>query len=98
MLARFMRDPLGVYVSFMPAIATDRRSFMPVPAMPQLLDIGAADGPRLHRIGRRDLRPVRHLRRPVEARLTMVVAVLYIAATVAVTVYMLVALLRPEDF
>jgi len=28
----------------------------------------------------------------------MVVAVLYIAATVAVTVYMLVALLRPEDF
>jgi len=28
----------------------------------------------------------------------MIVAVLYIAATVAVTVYMLVALLRPEDF
>jgi len=28
----------------------------------------------------------------------MVVAVLYVAATVAVTVYMLVALLRPEDF
>jgi hypothetical protein len=29
---------------------------------------------------------------------TMVVAVLYIVATVAVTVYMLAALLRPEDF
>jgi K+-transporting ATPase KdpF subunit len=28
----------------------------------------------------------------------MLVAGLYIAATVAVTVYMLVALLRPEDF
>jgi len=28
----------------------------------------------------------------------MVVSILYIAATVAVTVYMLVALLRPEDF
>jgi len=28
----------------------------------------------------------------------MIVAVLYIAATIAVTVYMLVALLRPEDF
>jgi len=28
----------------------------------------------------------------------MVVAVLYIVATVAVTVYMLAALLRPEDF
>ena len=71
---------------------------MPVPAMSSLLEIGAADGPRLHRCGRGDVRPVRHLRRPAEARLTMVVAVLYIAATVAVTVYMLVALLRPEDF
>ena len=30
--------------------------------------------------------------------MTMVVAVLYIVATVAVTVYMLAALLRPEDF
>jgi len=28
----------------------------------------------------------------------MLVSILYIAATVAVTVYMLVALLRPEDF
>jgi len=28
----------------------------------------------------------------------MIVAILYIAATVGVTVYMLVALLRPEDF
>jgi len=28
----------------------------------------------------------------------MVVAVLYIAATVGVAIYMLVALLRPEDF
>jgi len=28
----------------------------------------------------------------------MIVAALYIAATVAVTIYMLVALLRPEDF
>jgi len=28
----------------------------------------------------------------------MVVAVIYIVATVAVTIYMLAALLRPEDF
>jgi K+-transporting ATPase KdpF subunit len=28
----------------------------------------------------------------------MLVSILYIAATVGVTVYMLVALLRPEDF
>jgi len=28
----------------------------------------------------------------------MLVAILYVVATVAVTVYMLVALLRPEDF
>jgi len=28
----------------------------------------------------------------------MLVAILYIAATVGVTVYMLVALVRPEDF
>jgi len=28
----------------------------------------------------------------------MIVAAVYIAATIAVTVYMLVALLRPEDF
>jgi CHASE1-domain containing sensor protein len=61
-------------------------------------DIGAADGSRLHRPWRGDFRPVRPLRRPVEARLSMLVAGLYIAATVAVTVYMLVALLRPEDF
>lgn len=30
--------------------------------------------------------------------MTMIVAGLYIIATVAVTVYMLAALLRPEDF
>jgi hypothetical protein len=29
---------------------------------------------------------------------TMVVAVIYVVATVAVTIYMLAALLRPEDF
>jgi hypothetical protein len=61
-------------------------------------DIGASDGPRLHRRWRGHVRPVRPLCRPLEARLSMLVAGLYIAATVAVTVYMLVALLRPEDF
>jgi hypothetical protein len=29
---------------------------------------------------------------------TMIVAAIYIVATVAVTIYMLAALLRPEDF
>jgi hypothetical protein len=48
--------------------------------------------------GRGDVRPVRHLRPPPAAGLTMVVAVIYIVATVAVTIYMLAALLRPEDF
>jgi hypothetical protein len=60
--------------------------------------IGAADGPCLHRPWRGHVRPVRGLRRPVEGRLTMIVAAVYIAATIAVTVYMLVALLRPENF
>jgi hypothetical protein len=57
-----------------------------------------SDGFRLSRRRRGHVRPLRRLRRLVEARLTMVVAAIYIAATVAVTVYMLVALLRPEDF
>jgi hypothetical protein len=61
-------------------------------------NLGASDGFRLHRPGRGRLRPVRPLRRSPEARLTMIVAGLYIAATVAVSVYMLAALLRPEDF
>ena len=30
--------------------------------------------------------------------MTMIVAAIYIVATVAVTIYMLAALLRPEDF
>jgi hypothetical protein len=94
----FMRESRGVYVSFMRLIATNRRSFTPAAAMPSPLETGAADGSRLHRRGRGHVRPVRRLCRPIEARLTMIVAVLYIAATVAVTVYMLVALLRPEDF
>ncbi|MDR3512485.1 MAG: potassium-transporting ATPase subunit F [Caulobacteraceae bacterium] len=57
-----------------------------------------SDGLRLHRRWRGHVRPVRHLRRAFEARVTMVVAVIYIVATVAVTIYMLAALLRPEDF
>jgi hypothetical protein len=55
-------------------------------------------GPRLHRRRRSDLRPVRALRRRAEADLTMIVAGIYIIATVAVTIYMFAALLRPEDF
>ena len=57
-----------------------------------------SDGLHLHRRWRGHVRPVRHLRRSSEADLTMVVAALYIVATVAVTIYMLAALLRPEDF
>jgi len=60
--------------------------------------MGAADGLCLHRRRRGHVRPVRRLRRSPEARLSMLVAGLYIAATVAVTLYMLAALLRPEDF
>jgi hypothetical protein len=61
-------------------------------------NLGASDGFRLHRRRRGHVRPVRRLRPAFEARLTMIVAGLYIAATVAVSVYMLAALLRPEDF
>jgi hypothetical protein len=61
-------------------------------------EFGAADGLRLHRCRRGDVRAVRHLRHPLEAGLSMLVSGLYIVATVAVTIYMLVALLRPEDF
>jgi hypothetical protein len=78
--------------------ATARRSFTRIAAIGAALEIGAADGLCLHRPGRGRIRPVRPLCRPSEARLTMVVAVLYIAATVVVSVYMLVALIRPEDF
>jgi hypothetical protein len=56
------------------------------------------DGSRIHCPRRSGVRPVRRLRRPFEARLSMIVAGLYIAACVAVTAYMLAALLRPEDF
>jgi hypothetical protein len=56
------------------------------------------DGRRLHRRRRGHVRPVRPLRRAAEAGLTMIVAILYLVATVGVTIYMLAALLRPEDF
>jgi hypothetical protein len=59
---------------------------------------GASDGFRSHCARRRDLRRVRDLRRAAEARLTMVVGAIYIAAAVGVTIYMLWALLRPEKF
>ncbi len=56
------------------------------------------DGSRLCGGRRRAFRGVRPLCRAVEARLTMLVTVLYVAGAVAVTVYMLAALLRPDKF
>jgi hypothetical protein len=46
----------------------------------------------------RPVRGLRALRRSVEARLKMLVTVLYVAGAVVVTVYMLAALLRPDKF
>jgi hypothetical protein len=59
---------------------------------------GANDGSRLSRGGRGDLRRLRPLRRAPETDLKMIVAGIYIVATIAVTIYMFAALLRPEDF
>jgi len=64
-----------------------------------LLSNGAIhDGHRVHGGRRRVLRGVRPLCLFAEARLTMVVTVLYAAGAVVVTVYMLAALLRPDKF
>src|SRR5579859_1724132 len=46
----------------------------------------------------RPVRGLRPLRRAAEARVTMLVVVLYVAGAVVVTVYMLAALLRPDKF
>jgi fucose permease len=50
--------------------------------------------------GRRNRRApdLRRLRRPAEARLTMLMILLYAAGGVAIAVYMVAALLRPEKF
>jgi hypothetical protein len=59
---------------------------------------GANDGSCLSRGGRGDLRRLCPLRRAPETDLSMIVAGIYIVATIAVTIYMFAALLRPEDF
>jgi hypothetical protein len=59
---------------------------------------GGSDGLCLYRSRRGHVRPVRPVCSPFEARLIMIVAVIYIAAAVGVAVYMLAALLRPEKF
>jgi hypothetical protein len=47
---------------------------------------------------RGDLRHLRPLCRAPETDLSMIVAGIYIVATIAITIYMFAALLRPEDF
>jgi len=59
---------------------------------------GATHGYRLHCLGRRDLRGVRPLCRPLEAHLTMIVSLIYAAGAIVITLYMLAALLRPDKF
>jgi hypothetical protein len=46
----------------------------------------------------RALRDVRPVRGSAEARLTLLITLLYVAGAVGVSVYMLVALLRPDKF
>jgi hypothetical protein len=58
----------------------------------------APHGRRLPRRGRDHVRPVRHLCRPSEEGLSMILDIIYIAATVGVAIYMLWALLAPEKF
>jgi K+-transporting ATPase KdpF subunit len=41
---------------------------------------------------------LRRLRHPAEARLTMLMILLYAAGGVAIAIYMVAALLRPEKF
>jgi len=54
--------------------------------------------PDLHRRGSCRAPAVRRLRRAAEARLTMLMILLYAAGGVAIAVYMVAALLRPEKF
>jgi hypothetical protein len=55
-------------------------------------------GPDLFGGGRRRPAAFRRLRRALEARLTMLMILLYAAGGVAIGVYMIAALLRPEKF
>jgi hypothetical protein len=61
-------------------------------------DLESIDGFRLCRPRPGVIRRLWPLRRIPEADLTMIVAVLYAAGAIGVSVYMLVALLRPDKF
>jgi hypothetical protein len=88
----------GLYGSFMAGRPDANRTLTAGAGIRALPRSGANDGSRLSRGGRGDLRHVCPLRRAPEADLSMIVAGIYIIATIAVTIYMFAALLRPEDF
>jgi hypothetical protein len=56
------------------------------------------EGPDLSRCGHFRVRRVRGLCRHAEKGLTMIVGLIYAAAALAIAVYMVVALLRPDKF
>jgi hypothetical protein len=59
---------------------------------------GVFNGYRLYRRWPRNFRRLWPVRHSAQARLIMIVSVLYVAGAVGITVYMLVALLRPDKF
>jgi hypothetical protein len=88
----------GLYESFMSSGPDAHRTLTGDADIPAAPRSGANDGSRLSRGGRGDLRRLCPLRRAPETDLSMIVAGIYIVATIAVTIYMFAALLRPEDF
>lgn len=64
----------------------------------EFLTSGACNGPRIRGARRRRLHRVRRLRNPPEGGVSMIVALLYGAAAIGVGVYMLWALIKPEQF
>jgi hypothetical protein len=87
-----------LYVSFIRGSSNRRRAFTASTAKISIREIGVFDGYRLHCRWPRHfcrLRPLRHF---AQARLIMIVSILYVVGAIGITVYMLVALLRPDKF
>lgn len=96
-MAPWADQRLHLYNSFIPHPLRTRRSLTPIGIKQQARRRRPVRGRLVSGRGRGAVRPVRSLCPAVEARL-MILDLLYIAATVGVAIYMLVALLGPETF
>src|SRR5665213_1424977 len=89
---------VGFYDSFIRATVNTRGPFMALPIRFPTSTFRSPHGHRLHCARHSRARGLRSLRRIPEARLTMVVGLIYAAAAAAIAVYMVAALLRPDKF